>query len=107
MLVHTPFRKSWECEISTRILLNLTRSSKLVSLQPHGDLNTATADQTYDASSSSSHTQASRSKWFVGSSSSNMKGLMNRALRRQTAAIRGVKVQDEALLTFICQKREC
>lgn len=34
----------------------------------------------YDLSSSSSHTQASRSKWFVGSSNSNMKGLMKRAL---------------------------
>lgn len=36
----------------------------------------------YDLSSSSNHTQASRSKWFVGSSSNNMKGLIKRALSK-------------------------
>lgn len=35
---------------------------------------------TYELSSSSNHTQASRSRWLVGSSSNSMKGLMNRAL---------------------------
>lgn len=37
---------------------------------------------TYDLSSSSNHTQASRSKWLVGSSSNSMKGLMKRALNK-------------------------
>lgn len=37
----------------------------------------------YVFSSSSNHTQASRSRWFVGSSSSSMKGRMKSALQGQ------------------------
>lgn len=44
MLVQTPFIKSWECETMSKMRLNLL-------------------------STDSSHTQASRSRWFVGSSS--------------------------------------
>lgn len=43
MLVQTPFMKSWEWETMSRMRLNLLRTS-------------------------SSHTQASRSRWLVGSS---------------------------------------
>ncbi|KAH3673936.1 hypothetical protein OGATHE_001916 [Ogataea polymorpha] len=59
MLVQTPFKKSSECE--TRINV-LSKSFKY----------------------SSNHTQASKSKWAVGSSSSNNVGLTNRALARAT-----------------------
>lgn len=49
--------------------------------------------ETYDLSSSSNHTQASRSKWLVGSSSSSMKGLMNKALQRcQTAEFKAILI---------------
>lgn len=29
-MVHTPFRKSWECDMSTRIRLNLKHETKVI-----------------------------------------------------------------------------
>lgn len=88
MLVHTPFRKSWECDMRTRIRLNLKDETEV--MRPTDRLHRRQqldGMRSYDLSSSSSHTQASRSKWFVGSSSNNMKGLIKRALIEKTTTV--------------------
>mmetsp|Transcript_9520 Transcript_9520/g.26681 ORF Transcript_9520/g.26681 Transcript_9520/m.26681 type:complete len:103 (-) Transcript_9520:557-865(-) len=59
MCVHTPLRKSWEWEMMMRHLSYVLRYS-------------------------SSHTQASRSRWLVGSSSSSSVGRANSARARDT-----------------------
>lgn len=62
--------------------------------------------ETYDLSSSSNHTQASRSKWLVGSSSSSMKGLMNKALQRRQTAVR-FKFMGKLVLTHDHSNKCC
>mmetsp|Transcript_11665 Transcript_11665/g.38713 ORF Transcript_11665/g.38713 Transcript_11665/m.38713 type:complete len:104 (+) Transcript_11665:1108-1419(+) len=59
MCVHTPFRKSCECETRMRHFL-------------------------YFARYPSSHTQASKSRWLVGSSRSNNVGAANSAFASAT-----------------------
>src|ERR1700744_2657588 len=59
MLVHTPLRKSWLCDTSTRVLSPFFRYS-------------------------SSHTHASRSRWAVGSSRSSSIGLTKSAFASAT-----------------------
>src|SRR2546421_7430722 len=59
MFVQTPFKKSIECETRMRVLVHFLRCS-------------------------SSHTQASRSRWAVGSSRRSREGLTNRALASAT-----------------------
>ena len=59
MCEHTPFKKSCECETTTRHFL-------------------------YEAKWFSNHTQASKSKWFVGSSSNKIVGVANNAFANDT-----------------------